>query len=151
MNENPYRAATPSGPADKGSIPSRHTIATASSKEWLRAARWLSVAMAVLLWLFLVCGLPLQTLLESHRLAKDTLIHRLQTDHPPDAFAILDAFDRIGEQTVLWVAWLAFLLGGTTLFVVAHLVSIKRRLDVAERNVEVLSDVVFGIDGVPLR
>ncbi len=121
-----------------------------SSQGWLRAIRWLPV-VAALLWVALVCVLPPQTLLDSRRLAREALAHQLQADHRPDTPVILDAFNRVTEQTVLSVAWPSFVLGMTTLLTAAYGIGIQRRLDAAERNVEVLRDVIFGIDGVSLR
>ena len=130
--------------------PSHHVTVVAVSNGWLRPIRWLQALMAALLWLTLVYGLPLQTLRESRRIAKDELARLLQTGKP-DTPAVMDAFDRATEQVLFSVAGPYFILGVSMLFLVAHLVTIKRRLDAAERNIRTLRDVVLGVDGVPLR
>ena len=115
-----------------------------------RTVRWLPALTAALLWLTLVYGLPLQTLRESRRIAKDELVHLLQTGKP-DTPTVLDAFDRATEQVLFSVAGPYFILGVAMLFVVGHLVALKQRLHAAERNLQTLRDVVLGVDGVPLR
>lgn len=106
--------------------------------------------MAALLWFVLVYLLPLHTLRESRQIARTELTHLLQTDRP-NTPAILDAFDRATEQVLFSAAGPYFILGISTLFVIAHLVGVKRRLNTAERNIQTLRDVVLGVDGVPLR
>lgn len=120
------------------------------SHGWPRVDRWLPALMAGVLWLLLVYGLPLHTLRESRRIAKEELAHLLQMERP-DTPSILDAFDRATEQVLFSAAGPYFILGVATLFLVAHLVAVKRRLHVAERNIQTLRDVVLGVDGFPLR
>lgn len=122
----------------------------ADSKEWLRAARWLPALLVALLWLTLIGGLSLQILRAPRPVARDGLTALPRTD-PPDIPAIPDAFDRATEQTLFTVAGLCFLLGTAVLFLVAHLVTVKRRLSAAERNIQTLRDVLLGVDGVSLR
>ncbi len=120
------------------------------SKGWSRPDRWLPTLLAATLWLVLVYGLPLHTLRESRLLARQELIHLLQTERP-DTPSILEAFDRATEQVLFSVAGPYFILGIATLFLVAHLVAVKRRLNAAERGIQTLRDVVLGVDGVPLK
>ena len=43
------------------------------------------------------------------------------------------------------------ILAFATMFLIAHLVMVKRRLNVAERNIQMLRDVVLGVDGTSLK
>ena len=105
---------------------------------------------AAMLWILLVYGLPLQSLREARRLARVELTHLLQTDRP-DTVAILDAFDQATERILFSAAGPYFILAAATVFLIAHLVAVKRRLDTAERDIRVLRDVVLGVDGIPLK
>ncbi len=106
--------------------------------------------MAALLWFVLVYILPLHTLRASRQTARVELTHLLQTDRP-DAPAILAAFDRATEQVLFSATAPYFVLGLATLFVIAHLAAVKRRLHAAERDLQTLRVVVLGVDGIPLR
>ncbi len=106
--------------------------------------------MVAMLWFVLVYVLPLHTLRASRQIARVELTHLLQADRP-DAPAILDAFDRATEQVLFSAAGPYFILGIATLFVIAHLVAVKRRLHTAERNIQTLRDVILGVDEIPLR
>ena len=111
-------------------------------------SRRLPALTASALWFVFVYFLPLHTLRESRQVARVELTHLLQTERP-DTPSILDAFDRATEQVLFSVAGPYFILGVSTLFLVAHLVALKRRLDVAERRIQTLRDVVLGVDEVP--
>ena len=151
MKDDLNHAATDAG--SPSAMPTSHDGFGAAplARMWrLPVARWLPALMAALLWLMLVYGLPLLTLRQSRRIARDELAHLLQTGRP-DAPTILDAFDRATEQVLFSAAGPYFVLGVSMLFLVAHLVTVKRRLNVAERNIQVLRDVVLGVEGVPLR
>ncbi len=106
--------------------------------------------MVVLLWFVCVYVLPLHTLRESRLTARVELTRLLQADRP-NIPATLEAFDRATEQVLFSAAGPYFILGVATLFVIAHLAVVKRRLNAAERDIQVLRDVVRGVDGVPLR
>ena len=106
--------------------------------------------VGALLWIGIVYGLPLRNLRETRQLARTELTHLLQTDKP-DRAAILDAFDRATEQILFSASGPYFILAVATLFLIANLVMLKRRLSVAERNIQVLRDVVLGVEEIPLR
>ncbi len=106
--------------------------------------------MVAVLWFVLVYALPLHTLRESRQTARGELTHLLQADRP-DTPAILEAFDRATEQVLFSAAGPYFILGVATLFVIAHLVAVKRRLNAAERNIQTLRDAILGVDGISLR
>ena len=150
MNDDLNHLPMRGDPSDAARSPRRLMDHAASSRGWPHAVRWLPRLVAALLWLTLVYGLPLQTLRESRRIAKDELAHLLQTDRP-DTPAILDAFDRATEQVLFSVAAPYFILGLATVFITAHLAATKRRLYAAERNIQTLRDVVLGVDGISLR
>ena len=114
------------------------------------AGGWLPSLMAAICWFVLVYVLPLHTLRASRLTARTELTHLLQTDRP-NTPAVLEAFDRATEQVLFSAAGPYFILGISTLFVIAHLVAVKRRLNAAERNIQTLRGAVLGVDGVPLR
>lgn len=120
------------------------------SRRWLNFYRWLMTSGLALLWVTLVYGLPLQSLREARRLLRVELTHLLQTDKP-DTAAILDAFDRATEQILFSAAGPYFILAVATVFLVAHLVAVKRRLNAAERDIRMLRDVVSGVDGISFK
>ncbi len=111
---------------------------------------WLATLVAILLWITLIYGSSVHALRGSHRIAKDDLVHLLQTAKP-EVPGILDAFDRATEHILFSVLAPQMILTVSVFFFIAHLVSVKRRLNAAERNIQILRDVVSGIDGVPLR
>ena len=98
----------------------------------------------------LVYVLPLHTLRKSRLTVRMELTHLLQADKP-NTPVILEAFDRATEQVLFSAAGPYFILGLSTLFVIAHLVAVKRRLNRAERNIRTLQSVVLGADRVLLR
>ena len=118
------------------------------AKTWRCACQALPAMLVVMLWFVFVYVLPLQTLRTSRQTIRTELTHLLQTDQP-DGPAILGAFDRATEQVLLSAAAPYFVLGLATLFLIAHLTIIKRRLRVAERDIQCLREVVLGLDDPP--
>ncbi len=150
MNDQPNRAGMRYPPSN--GAPTKHTLSALPMfpKRWLRVDCWLPLLIAAMVWFVLVYFLPLHTLRKSRLTARTELTHLLQTDKPSTP-AILEAFDRATEQVLFSAAGPYFILGIATLFVISHLVAVKRRLNTAERNIQTLRDVVLGVDGVPRR
>ena len=150
MNDYSNRAEVRRTPSNGTPTQRAHFVLPAFSGEWLRVGRWLPSLLAAVCWFLLVYVLPLHTLRESRVTTRTELTHLLQTDKP-NTPAILEAFDRATEQVLFSAAGPYFILGMSTLFVIAHLVAVKRRLNAAERDIQTLRGVVPGVDGVPLR
>ena len=106
--------------------------------------------LVVALWFALVYVLPLHTLRTSRRTTRLELTHLLRIDQA-DTPAILEVFDRTTEQVLFSAAGPYFILGLATLFLIAQLAILKRRLHAAERDIRCLRDVVLGVDGAPLH
>ena len=150
MNNGSNHASFPKGSPGSTLPPCRPRTDAVSRGEWLRTARWLSPLTAGAFWLLLIYALPLHTLRESRRIARDELVRLLQTKQP-DTPAILDSFDRATEMILFSAVGPYFLLGVATMLLAAHLITLRRKLEAAERNIQVLRDVVLGVDGVSLR
>ena len=117
---------------------------------YTRLSRWWLMLMATLFWLGMVYGLPLHSLREARQVSRVELA-RLIHAGKPDPAAILDAFDRATERILFSASGPYLILACATIFLVAHLVAVKRRLDAAERHIQTLRDVILGVDGTPLR
>ena len=116
---------------------------------WQRFCGTLPALLVVALWFVFAYVLPLHSLRESRQTIRLELTHLFQTDRP-DVPTILEAFDRATEQVLLSASVPYFILGLATLFLIAHLTLVKRRLHLAERNIECLREVMRGVDGMPL-
>ena len=116
----------------------------------LRLIRWLPRVVAGLLWIGVVYGLPLLSLREARQVSRVQLADLIRT-RKPDVAAILDAFDHATENVLFAASGPYLILAITSLFIIAHLVGMKRRLDAAERNIQVLRDVALGVDGISLK
>ncbi len=100
--------------------------------------------------MILAYSLSLQSLRVARQLDREELTRLLQTDKP-EAAAIIEAFDQVTERILFSAAGPCFILAAATIFLIAQLVAVKRRLDTAERDIRVLRDVVLGVDGIPLK
>ena len=116
----------------------------------LSLVRWLPGVVAGLLWIGVVYGLPLLSLREARQVSRAQLTNLIQTGKP-DVAGILDAFDHATENVLFAASGPYLILAMTSLFIIAQLVGAKRRLDAAERNIQVLRDVALGIDGISLK
>ena len=105
---------------------------------------------ATLLWLTVVYGLSLQGLRGSHRIAEEALIRLLQTAKP-DVPRVLNTFDRTTEQILFSMLAPQLVLTGAAFFFVAHLAALKQRLNAAERDIQVMRDMVPSVNGASRR
>ena len=121
-----------------------------TSNWYLRLYRWWLMFVVALLWVGLVYGLPLHSLREARQISRVELARLIHADKP-DPATILDAFDRATERILFSASGPYLILACTTVFLITHLVTVKRRLDAAERNIQMLRDVILGVDGTLLR
>lgn len=137
---------------DRNGTPIRIELSAAlvPSARPLRLVRWLPGVVAGLLWIGVVYELPLLSLRDARQISRAQLANLVHTGKP-DAAAILDAFDRATENVLFAASGPYLILAITSLFVIAHLVGVKRRLDAAERNIQVLRDIALGVDGISLK
>ena len=110
-----------------------------------RVYRWLAGLLAALLWLSMVYGLPLRGLRAARDRERAELTHLLRADKP-DTAAVLGTFDYATEEIVFSATGPYLILAVATVFLLAHLAGIKRRLHVAERSVRALQDVVRRVE-----
>lgn len=149
MNHRLPRGGLPHRPTKLVSTRLPRVIPSILSGVWRGFCQALPALLVVTLWFVTACVLPLKTLRESRHGVRLELTHLLQTNRP-DVPAVLETFGRATEQVLLSASGPYFILGLSTLFLIAHLTLVKRRLRLAERNIQTLRDVVFGVNGIPL-
>ncbi len=107
------------------------------------------ILIGAIFWLAFACGSQRYQLREAIHQSHQNLQQLLGADQP-DRAGVIAAFERAnrnldaasGPYLILWVGML---------FLLVHLVAVKRRLAAAERTLQALRDVVLGVDGVSLR
>ena len=150
MRNQSNHVGTPRHPADftPGQAP-RPGVPHVLARVWQRMCQALPAIMVIMLWFVFVYVLPLETLRTSRQTVRAELTHLLQTDRL-NVPAVLGTFDRETEQVLLSAAAPYFILGLATLFLIAHLTLLKRRLNASERSIQCLREVVLGLDGPSL-
>ena len=98
-----------------------------------------------MLWLSMVYGLPLRSLRAARERERTELAHLLQADKP-DTAAVLGAFDYATEEIIFSATGPYLILAVATVFLLAHLVGIKRRLNVTERSIRALHEALRRVE-----
>ena len=139
-HERVIRASFDETPAGR-----ERTASPPRSADRSRIYRWLAGLLAALLWLSMVYGLPLRSLRAARDRERVEVTHLLQADKP-DTAAILGAFDYATGEIIFSATGPYLIVAVATVFLIAHLVGIKRRLHVTERSLQALQDVVRRVE-----
>ena len=145
MNDRPTHERVIHAPFPEESTGRQRTASPERSGDRWRVYRWLAGLLAAILWLSMVYGLPLRSLRAARDRERAELTHLLQADKP-DTAAVLGAFDYATEEIIFSATGPYLILAVATVFLIAHLVGIKRRLNVAERSIQALQDVARGME-----
>ena len=121
------------------------TAPSPRSADRSRIYRWLAGLLAALLWLSMIYGLPLRSLRAARDRERMELTYLLQADKP-DTAAVLGAFDHATEEIIFSTTGPYLIVAVATVFLIAHLVGIKRRLNVTERSIQALQDIVRRVE-----